>query len=678
MSWFPTFLNPWFAAAAAAIAIPSLLVLYFLKLRRREVDISSTLLWKKAIQDLQVNAPFQKLRRNLLLLLQLLLLLLLCLALSRPITNYIRGAGATNVILIDRSASMNAVEDNGRTRLDEAKRRAKDLVSSMGRNSTAMVIAFDEQADIATPFTTDANALRRAIDAIQPTDRKSRLKLAYQLAQAQMSYNPEQLRPGSGIQLPDVWLYSDGRVLDAGEVQLRANLKYDKIGSDDRPNIAVVALNARRNYERPNEVQVFARLANFGAVPVTTQVQLSVEPVDPSGIAMPNEVKSVAQVSLPPLRWDDVEWMKAHPDVKKDETFARKDSVQFELDLTTAAVISVEQMEKKSDVLAADDVARVVVPPPKVLSVAIVTDGNFFLEKALNSLALQKPVNILPTSYEAKIPADFDVIIFDRYSPKKLPPAGNFIYFGCLADGLALKVVKAEGHPVLLKDCGVLDWQRDHPILKHLALGKIFAAEALKLDVPRDAQVLMDGMNGAMIVLYREDRSTHLAVSFDVLQSNWPLKVSFPIFLHNALQYLAIGAEMNLQQSLPPGATPRIPRPSLQRAGGDLTSLTLNGPAGSRQLPVPATGDFALPALDRVGVYTTDPPIPQFERVAVNLLDENESNLLPVDAPPGGVGEAMASSGGKSRLELWWWIIAAVALPLLLVEWWVYTRRVHL
>src|SRR3954468_2693370 len=106
MSWFPNFLNWKFGIAAAAIAIPALLVLYFLKLRRREMPVSSTLLWKKAVQDLQVNAPFQRLRRNLLLFLQLLLLLLLLLAFSRPVTNYTPGAGSTSVILIDRSASM--------------------------------------------------------------------------------------------------------------------------------------------------------------------------------------------------------------------------------------------------------------------------------------------------------------------------------------------------------------------------------------------------------------------------------------------------------------------------------------------------------------------------------------------------------------------------------------------
>src|SRR5580658_7413322 len=113
MSWFPHF-ESWKAASlAAAIVIPALLVLYFLKLRRKEMTVSSTFLWRKAIQDLQVNAPFQKLRRNLLLLLQLLLLLALLLSLARPVANYRPGAGKQTVILIDRSASMSARDVDG-------------------------------------------------------------------------------------------------------------------------------------------------------------------------------------------------------------------------------------------------------------------------------------------------------------------------------------------------------------------------------------------------------------------------------------------------------------------------------------------------------------------------------------------------------------------------------------
>ncbi len=176
MTWLPSFLNPWMAAAAAGIAVPALLILYFLKLRRREMAVSSTLLWRKAIQDLQVNAPFQRLRRNLLLLLQLLLLALLCLALSRPVSNFTPGAAKLSVILLDRSGSMSAIEDyngNKHSRLDEAKKQAKALVDSMTRKESAMIIAFDDSAEVIQPLTTDAGALRTAIDRVQPTDRST-------------------------------------------------------------------------------------------------------------------------------------------------------------------------------------------------------------------------------------------------------------------------------------------------------------------------------------------------------------------------------------------------------------------------------------------------------------------------------------------------------------------------
>src|SRR5512146_221336 len=119
MEW----LSPFVGLYAAAVAVPLLLVLYFLKLKRREMIVSSTLLWKRAVQDLQVNAPFQRLRRNLLLLLQLLALIAMLLALASPIASLSRGPGQRYVLLIDRSASMNAT-DVAPSRLAEARRQA--------------------------------------------------------------------------------------------------------------------------------------------------------------------------------------------------------------------------------------------------------------------------------------------------------------------------------------------------------------------------------------------------------------------------------------------------------------------------------------------------------------------------------------------------------------------------
>ncbi|HMB95433.1 MAG TPA: VWA domain-containing protein, partial [Tepidisphaeraceae bacterium] len=662
----------WPAAIAAAIVIPSLLILYFLKLRRRELAVASTLLWKKAIQDLQVNAPFQRLRRNLLLLMQLLLLILLLLALSRPITFFTPGAGKNTVIIIDRSASMSANDINGKTRLDQAKKRATELVETLDRGSTAMVIAFDDSAETVQPWTSDTAALKNAIEGIQPTDRKSRLKQAYQLAEAQTQFNPNQLRPD--VDPPDVFVYSDGRVLDGNELSIKGNLKYEKIGTEDAGNIAIVSLSAKRNYERPTEVQIFARLADFGPEPVTSDVELWVSPIDP---ADPNTDsfanRGIATVKLLPQRWNDQQRAEA-----EKQGNVSKESVDFTLDLTTAAVIRVEQKNHQNDALAADDAAQIVLPPPKSLSVLLVSDGNFYLEKAMASLSLKDTAKMSPGEYESKQPKDFDVIMFDRYSPKELPPSGNFIYFDCIAPGLKLKPALENSQQVMINDVGVLDWQRDHPILKYLSLGKLYAAEAMKFDVPVESQVLVEGTSGPMVILHREGRSMHLVVTFDLMQSNWPLRVSFPIFLHNALQFMALGAEMDVRESLEPGATPRIPRTNLQRIDPNLKTIRLVGPGVSRELAIPQSGDFALPPLQSVGVYRLEPSVPQYERLAVNLLDENESNLVPMDRPPGNIGQAVVANGGKSRLELWWWIVACGALPLLMLEWWVYTRRVHL
>lgn len=697
VSWLPKFVNPLTALIAAAIVIPALLVLYFLKLRRREFDVPSTLLWRKAIQDLQVNAPFQKLRRNLLLLLQLLLLAFLLLALSRPVSNYTPGPGKTTVILIDRSASMSARDgENGKTRLEEAKRRAKDLVALMTRNSQAMVIAFDSQAETVQPFTTDPTLLNRAIDSIRPTDRPTKIADAYRAAEAQVNFNPEQLRPNTDP--PDVRLFSDGRVLDDGpDLRIKGDVKYEKIGTDTAGNIAVVALSAKRNYERPTQVQVFARLANFGPEPVDAPVRLSV-----NGEAVDSGGGDVQSTFLLPERWDNPT-RKAWEEANRKQ---QRDGVEFKLDLAQAAVIKLEQLHKDGDLLAADDVAQVVVPPPKALSVLLVADSNYFLERAVMALGLKAPDIIRPPTYEAKIVekpdeiAKYDVIIFDNYKPPldektgrpRMPPAGNFVWFNKVPEGIKTKVAMTGGttqpsgdvkggRPVLLTDVGVMDWDRDHPILKDLNIQKMFATQALKLTVPADQTTLVEGLKGPLMVLDREPKQTHLIIAFNSMDSHWPLESTFPVFLYNAMQFLALGGEMAMWESVQPGATPNLPRPNLLQAGGPgLRRVTLHLPDGStKDVPIPADdkADVTLPPLDRVGLYTTEPPIPQREQIAVNLLDANESNLLPNPKPPGEIGQTVEHGGAKRPLEWWWWL-AALALVMLFVEWWVYTRRVHL
>ena len=71
------------ALAGGLLALPVIL-LYMLRLRRQEIEVSSIMLWQQLLQDTEANTPWQRLRRNLLLLLQLLILAALVFALARP------------------------------------------------------------------------------------------------------------------------------------------------------------------------------------------------------------------------------------------------------------------------------------------------------------------------------------------------------------------------------------------------------------------------------------------------------------------------------------------------------------------------------------------------------------------------------------------------------------------
>ena len=188
MEW----LTPMIAVYAAAIVLPLFVLLYFLKLRRREQVISSTLLWKRAVQDLQVNAPFQRIRRNILFFLQLLMFLAMLIAIAQPILSLIGGPSRRYVLLIDRSASMNST-DTGMNRLEEAKKEAKTFVESMRDSSffsigesgdQAMVIAFDNRPKVMCSFTSNKRQLIAAIDLITASDGRSFLSEAVTVAKA--------------------------------------------------------------------------------------------------------------------------------------------------------------------------------------------------------------------------------------------------------------------------------------------------------------------------------------------------------------------------------------------------------------------------------------------------------------------------------------------------------------
>ena len=129
-------------------AIPPLIVLlYFLKLRRKPLSVPSTYLWTKTIEDMHVNSLWQRLRNSILLLLQVLMILMLIAACLSPGCEGEELEGGRFIFMIDQSASMSARDVGNGTRLEEAKRLVAQTVDRMKPSDAAMLISFSNRAE---------------------------------------------------------------------------------------------------------------------------------------------------------------------------------------------------------------------------------------------------------------------------------------------------------------------------------------------------------------------------------------------------------------------------------------------------------------------------------------------------------------------------------------------------
>ena len=129
------------------ITIPLLIMLYILKRKYKEEVISSTLLWNEVYKNTRANTPWEKLRKNIMLLLQIIILLLLILSLMRPFLNF-GGKSYKNIILVlDNTASMSAEYGNN-TRLDESKALAKEFLQSTKDDTNTFIISFDGSSNL--------------------------------------------------------------------------------------------------------------------------------------------------------------------------------------------------------------------------------------------------------------------------------------------------------------------------------------------------------------------------------------------------------------------------------------------------------------------------------------------------------------------------------------------------
>ena len=431
-STFPVQFVPQLGAGAwaALAAVPlGIIALYFLKLRRRPVQVPSTLLWRRSVEDLRVNSLFQRLRRSLLLFLQLLVACLVILALLGPRMKGTITQGGRFVLAIDNSASMSAT-DVKPTRLEAAKAEAKKIVAGLKGDDVAMVISFSDRARVVSNYTGNRSILNQRIDGIGPTEATTSLLEALQVAAGLA--NPQKEVEGvatAPLIPPKLKIYTDGGFADVEGFSL-GNLEPEVIvigtaeevrkpaegetrAEPSSNNIAVMALQTRRNEERPDVYQVFGRVHNYRGEDVDTEAQLLRHDPTNSGAAA-TLIDAVA--------------LKIGG--KSDQSF------NFDLPDTGAAELEV-RLKDVADDLPLDDRAFTLIGAPRKAQVLAVTPGNRYLVDTLRTQLAQSradvvviaPGDLKDDTIRRDVAAGrYDLVIYDRTRPDQ-PPEANALYF---------------------------------------------------------------------------------------------------------------------------------------------------------------------------------------------------------------------------------------------------------
>ncbi len=648
-------LAPWQWALLAVI--PAVIVLlYFLKLKRQPLEVPSTYLWHKSIEDLHVNSIWQRLRRNILLFLQLLFIGILAFAFLRPGWRGTELTGDRFIFLIDNSASMSAT-DVEPTRLDEAKRRVSELINQMATGDVAMIVSFSDAARVDQLFTDNRRELLRGLEAIRPTNRKTLLGEALRVAAGLA--NPGQ----SAFEISDtqvaeplpatVYIFSDGRFPSVEGFSL-GNLepKFVPIGDDVAPNVAITAFSTRRREDQADQLQAFARLTNTGVEPVAAQVELYRD----------EELLDADQVEL---------------------DAGDAGGVVFDLGEVQTGVLKLRT--SSGGALAVDDEAWTVIDPPTQAKILFVTPGNDALELAFTTESAEEmaevdivePGYLETDEYRARTAEGYyALVVYDQCQPKELPPA-NTLFIGTLPPGQTWTA----GEPVEAPQ--IIDVETAHPLMQLIDLGDVKFAETRVLEVPSGGTSLIDSHVGPMFAIAPRGPYEDAVLAAEIYgvdadgerfaNTDWPLRLSFPVFVLNAIRYFGDVGTATAGNTVQPGETVHL------RSATSADSLAVRTPSGKQvSLGRETSETFSFSGTDELGVYLIEEPDQPVRRFAVNLFDPPESDIAKTDDVQIGYVEVAGEASWEGARQELWKVLLMGALVVLCVEWYIYNRRVYL
>jgi len=311
------------------------------------------------------------------------------------------------------------------------------------------------------------------------------------------------------------------------------------------------------------------------------------------------------------------------------------------------------------DDLAVDDEVTAVSLMPRPVRTLLVTQGNRFLEKALEG-AGSVILETRPVLTDAA--EEFDLVVLDNVVPVVWPKVSTLSIHATSTNWFPTWEA-VEYPPIVL-------WKTTHPLMRSVNMDNVEIGEALKVGPPTWGDTLVESAQTPLIVVGEVERRRLIWIGFDTLRSTWPYRSSFPIFIANAVEWLNPASASANQWAVQAGQAFRL---ALKEPVENITVTHPDGKTVDRPVPL-AQREVVFGDTAQVGLYTLQAGTNQV-RFASNLLDSNESQTEPRESlPVGKYARVEATAFQQGNTELWRWL-AVAGLAVLMWEWWYYHRR---
>jgi hypothetical protein len=670
----------WIGAAAALLTVTA----YIIKMRRRRFEVPFARLWQRVLDQKDASALWKHLRRLLSLLLTLFVLGLFLLAALGPTLGGTDRRARSVVVLIDASASMKtldgAPEGDGEpaiTRLDAAKRAAKQLIHGMGGGDVAMILQVDGQATPLSRFSSDGPMLRKVVDGIRASDTPADLHRALgaaadalhgrqgpllvivsdgaypaaQLAAARWEAAPAAAPPATAAEARVRTAQKDLAAVDLAGVDVR----YLPVGRA-KENVGIVGFAARRFVTNREELEVFVEIQNFGAEPARRQLAIY------SG----DTAMDLQTIELAPGQRLRRIYKSAGNDARLRASLKAVEgpggSDPFPLDDEAFALLTERKRQKVLLVVPERAVAR---DDGSTESEA----SSLYLEGAMLALKdLLDADKITPAEYDAN-PAQasgYDAVIFDEHTPAEAP-AAHAIYFHPAADRSPVAVRGAIERP------RITETAEEHPVMRWVQMSdvNIDRSHVFAVDRLRGETALAITVRDPVVVARNAGGRKAVLLGFSLAGTDLTLRVAFPLLLVNALDWFA-GSSTELITTYTTGARQRVPLDGAP----DAREATVTGPDGNAR-PAPVVDGVATFYADQVGFYTLEAPGVTGLALAANLSSPGESAIAPAASLTLGGKELTAPEAfAVTRTRTLWAYLVLGVLLLLVIEWVTYHRRI--